>query len=237
MLLGEQISWDARCYWYPENSFWLFDSMRDYQKPLSPPICRQFAAGKNMSEPMVVAFDCETSGLTNDHVILSIGAVTNQFRYFYREVAWEQLYVSTEAMKINQLDLRLRQGIPIDLVLIHLEGWLREQFPQMQGHDILPMGFNVGSFDMRMLRNMYERVKRPNDFPFHYRSIELNSCLMLLGKNKEEFSRDIWKLVKKKFKTMRLNQPAETHNALADAFFAQIAWNELKKEVAELRAA
>lgn len=68
----------------------------------------------------LIALDLETSGLTNDHEILSIGCCTEDYKFFYQEVKWDQLLVSPRAMEINQIDLRKQSGIPLKESLLNL---------------------------------------------------------------------------------------------------------------------
>ncbi len=176
----------------------------------------------------LIALDIETSGLTNEHEILSIGCCTEDYDYFYQLVKWDQLKVSTSAMNINQIDLRGGpQGIPLKESLLLLNKWLRTKFPNEE--KIITIGFNVGSFDLRFMDKSYKQVGVEN--PFHYRHIELNSILMFLDKNKEEFMKLIWDRIKSnpipnQYK-WPANEVAMEHHALADALHSMMCYKDL----------
>ena len=174
--------------------------------------------------------DLETSGLTNDHEILSIGCCTEDYKFFYQEVKWDQLLVSPRAMEINQIDLRKQSGIPLKESLLNLNKWLRTKFPNEE--KIMPLGFNVGSFDLRFLIKSYAQVSV--ECPFHYRHIELNSILMFLGKDKESYMKDMWEFIRKAQEDHCVGWvPIELveHNALADALHSMVCYNNLKSKL------
>lgn len=201
-----------------------------------------------------LALDCETSGLTDKHAILSFAAVTEKYEWFYADLCWDELLVSIEAMKVNQIDLRNRIGDSPSVALRRFNEWLEIQFGVFSS--IMAVGFNVGSFDLKMFRALWEQQVRLNncrpegntsvwdgappvpmhigDYRFHYRHIELNSCLQLLGIEKEKHKDAIWELVREKYKTLNIQRPMMEHDALSDAMFNMITWHELRRCVKSL---
>ena len=189
-----------------------------------------------MLDTPFVAFDCETTGLTDEHVILSFAVVSQDYKYLHLNIQWENVLVSTKAMEINQIDLREYKETDINGALFQLEVWARTMFPSHFG-GIVPIGFNVGSFDMRMLWNMYKRPETKSNihyFPFHRRHVDLNSCLFLLGIDKKPFADYVWGLVKDKFDELKIKEEARPHSALADAFHALLTWEELRKKTSQM---
>ncbi|KKM97966.1 hypothetical protein LCGC14_1162650, partial [marine sediment metagenome] len=79
---------------------------------------------------MILSLDLETSGLTNNHEILSIGCCTEDWKTFYQEIKWDQLLASTHALEINQIDLRDNKNkIPLEQALFEFHKWLLKMFP------------------------------------------------------------------------------------------------------------
>lgn len=184
----------------------------------------------------ILSIDLETSGLCpHEHEILSIGAVTENYKWFYREVKWDKLIVSPSAMKVNQIDLRENKGIPLNHALFEFNKWLKKHFTEDENAQpsILPLGFNVGSFDMKFLKRAYEKYSI--QYPFHYRHIELNSILYYLDIEKIKYSDDIWKKIPEIFRRYNIQEKPELHNALADAVFAMACWHDLKLSTIERR--
>ena len=151
----------------------------------------------------IIALDLETSGLIPGvHKPLAIGAaVVKQFgnialpsynidrlisqqNAFYVQLAWDSVEVSPEALRINKLDIVNPPGpegyfydrsLPAPDGLNAFLFWL-DQF----GDNIVALGKNVGSFDLPMLKAVWND-KLTRYWPFSYRSIDLNSLLLTMA--------------------------------------------------------
>lgn len=154
-----------------------------------------------MDLPNVIAIDLETTGVDpwRDQ-ILSIGAVdiwTGEF--FYRELHYPRISGSPYAMYMNaELLKRNEAGVSPQYALSDLEAWV-----DTGGDDRpMPVGFNVGAFDMAFL-------KRAGVNCFHYRTIELGTLYCKDGRpqSSSRVAREI------------LNEDV-MHNALDDAMQA-----------------
>jgi len=163
---------------------------------------------------MIISLDIETTGLDpNRHQILSIGACTlDGGIQFYREVIHEEVTLTMGAMRVNKLvPWEFQKGdswhnIQRDLI---------ETFKIVDGDKLL--GWNVGSFDRIFLKKIWEGL-----FPFHYRSVDLNSICEFLGKDAKGFK----KLGMDKLGHIGLN----LHHALYDALLAAKVYELLKKD-------
>lgn len=196
---------------------------------------------------MILSLDLETSGLTDNHEILSIGCCTENWKTFYQEVRWNQLLVSTHALEVNQIDLRGNKNKkPIGTVLYELGKWLTHVFPHRKKEDIILLGFNVGTFDLRFMKKAYQRDEVERPFPFHYRHIELNSCLQLLNLDKQKYAEFMWESMEAKARTQgdtpelsairKALSLGEKHNALADAVHSMCCWKDLQLLTESIKA-
>jgi len=195
-----------------------------------------------ISDIPILALDLETGGLIpGKHTPLSIGAVwlnsprlpVDETNSFYAQLEWPVYVTTPEAMKVNKLNLTNPPGpddtlanrsYPVEEAMIHFKQWLYNRMAdrfQVADGTIHALGFNVGSFDLPMLRSIW----RDFPWPFHYRSIDLNSLFFALSQVqnkpysavKEEVVKQAW--AKSEF-------PGMEHNALADAWMAVYAWDE-----------
>ena len=188
-----------------------------------------------ISDIPILALDLETGGLIpGKHTPLSIGAVwldssrlpVDETNSFYAQLEWPVYVTTPEAMRINRLDLANPPGpqgtlanrsYPVEEAMHLFKQWLSTR---LQDRPIHALGMNVGSFDLPMLRSVWQ-----GPWPFHYRSIDLNSLFFALSqvqnkpydRVKEEVIEIAWG--KSEF-------PGMEHNALADAWMAVHAWDE-----------
>lgn len=124
----------------------------------------------------IFGLDIETSGSDIDegYVLLSIGLDHYTSRKtFYREVVYPSFTMSPEALRIHKLDLS--QFDTITEIRKHrpevdrdLADWLMETAGTQK---LWPVGWNVGSFDMRYVRKFLP----VSNHRFGYRSIDLNA--------------------------------------------------------------
>ena len=200
-----------------------------------------------ISDLSIISLDLETGGLVpGTHTPLSIGAVVvpgggnlvqNEItdkNSFYIQLEWDTV-VTPQAMKINKLDITNPPGpngtitnrsLPGKEGLRYFADWLTQHHNTDQLIHVL--GVNVGSFDLPMLRSIW-KGPGATSWPFHYRSIDLNSLFFALsqiqnksfGAIKKEITQIAWE--KNKF-------PNEMeHHALADAWSNVYVWEECIK--------
>lgn len=198
-----------------------------------------------ISDMSVISIDLETGGLVpGRHTPLAIGAVVlpgsgnlprNDKPYevtyknsFYVQLEWDTVIVDPAAMKINHLDIAnppgpdgimIHRSFPSEVGLRMFADWLAQY-----GSSIHALGMNVGSFDLLMLKSIWQV-----SWPFHYRSIDLNSLFFALSQVqnksydwiKDEITTLAWKksVFPKKME----------HHALADAWSNVYVWEECLK--------
>jgi len=188
----------------------------------------------------ILALDLETGGLTpGEHTPLSIGAVwldgprlpIDETNSFYAQLEWPVYVTTPQAMATNKLDLInppgpsgafIDRSYPSEEALIRFKQWLRDHIENPRDGMIYTLGFNVGSFDLPMLRSIW-----CGPWPFHYRSIDLNSLLFILSRIqnksfdviKKEIVDIAWDNLKKQHPEFvnSIGEPME-HHALADAW-------------------
>ncbi len=198
----------------------------------------------------VISLDIETTGLdVGKHVPLSIGAVklnmsddvVNDLNSFYIQLEWDSLVVDPVAMKVNRLNivdppgdhdsldsrsLPAREGIEAFYKWLGIAPWLGKS-------SIITMGKNIGSFDLPMLKSVWNGSHGKLLWPFSYRSIDLNTLFFVLAdlmdSSFEEIRRGIttiaWEKQRDQFGSMNLRP----HHALADAWWNVFAYKECIK--------
>lgn len=191
-----------------------------------------------LTEMPVISLDLETGGLIpNKHTPLSIGAVVLDHGHdvtdknsFYIQLEWDTLVVDPRALRINQLDIANPPGLDGSFTNLSMPGtdgikcfseWLRRHTDK----PIRALGMNVGSFDLPMLRSIW-----PDDgtlkWPFHYRSVDLNSLFFALSRIQNK-SFDVIKnqITEIAWERSEFDNKME-HHALADAWSNVYVWEE-----------
>lgn len=201
-----------------------------------------------ISDIPVISLDLETGGLIpGKHTPLAIGAVVvpgggggetyeiKDQNSFYIQLEWDTVVVDPQALRINKLNIANPPGpngimtnrsLPAHEGIGLFDGWLgRRQFTA----PVYALGMNVGSFDLPMLRSVWQTMKSdliPRPWPFHYRSIDLNSLFFALSQVQNK-PYDVIKQEITKIAWEKSQFPKEMeHNALADAWFNVYAWKE-----------
>ncbi|MCK5613408.1 3'-5' exoribonuclease [Candidatus Pacearchaeota archaeon] len=193
-----------------------------------------------------ISLDLETSGLEiGKHVPLSIGAVKldvprdviDDRNSFYVQLEWDSVTVDPAALKVNKLDIVNPPGsagsfhnrsLPVEEGLHAFTAWLNAT-PWLDRTKIVAIGKNVGSFDLPMLKSIWSGPSFVRNWPFHYRSVDLNTLFFTLADIKgitfnevqSRISEIAWK---KQINLFGSNYPAK-HHALADAW-----WNVYARE-------
>ncbi len=194
--------------------------------------------GLRISSLPIISVDLETGGLTpGKHTPLSIGAVRlnadhseiNESNSFYVQLEWDAMVVTPQAMRVNGLNIGNPPGKDGDFdnkSLPAIEG-VRNFVSWLGKPPIYAMGANVGSFDLQMLKAIWNKDLF-GQWPFHYRSIDLNSLFFALSdiQNipfnviKEEITKKAWSDVKELYPSV------VEHHALYDAWSNIFAWKE-----------
>jgi DNA polymerase III epsilon subunit-like protein len=189
----------------------------------------------------IISLDIETTGLDADkHNVISIGAVNPTDGYeFYREIYYEDLYVSAKTqafLKIDFSKIEKSQKSEPYIVICDFNTWLINQYNYKP---ITAMGLNVGSFDLQFIKKLSQSTGSPRTMElFDYRSLDLNSVMIYMLENQYRFS----KLSFTDFKNEKTKQATELlktnrpktyelgiHHALFDAWFNVYLWEILKK--------
>lgn len=132
-----------------------------------------------------LGLDLETTGLQpEDAVILSVGAYDpDTARRFYEEIRWDKLKGTPSALRINGMDFTTldlaensigQQRLRMETCDIAFTKWIKElKNPQGEAvRNYIPVGFNVGSFDVDRFMREYMPKSRAE---FGHRFIDLNS--------------------------------------------------------------
>lgn len=171
-----------------------------------------------------VGLDIETS--TSDAStgeLLSIGVVDffNFENKAYYEVHHKRLTVEPEAMRVNKIDVCTLDGANKESLYTidnSLFVWFTEAKSRYATNHIVPVGFNVGSFDMPFVRKYLPITGGI----LKYRSIDLNA-LCFARALQQAYAFDT---VKKRIKRSAVDQAKkilpqyDEHNALFDAMVA-----------------
>lgn len=198
----------------------------------------------------IIALDLETAGLIpGKHVPLSIGAVKvnsdhtdiNERNSFYAQLEWDSFTVDPNALRVNGLDivnppgrgqLFYKRSLPALEGIHAFSTWLGEP----SGIPILALGKNVGSFDLPMLKSVWN-VGLNRSWPFHYRSIDLNTLFVALSQItnrpldaiKDTITARAWAAMVGQKVLLDGEQYTLAHNkhhALSDAWWNVYAWQE-----------
>jgi oligoribonuclease (3'-5' exoribonuclease) len=177
--------------------------------------------------------DIETSG-TNPykHAILSIGIVVSlngleDYQSFYREIKYDELIVSPEAIEINKYDFSANKNrVPLiaadEAAIIFLKKYYQEEKP-------VPIGLNIGSFDMQFINKQMPLLAAR----LSHRSVDLNSLMYLLAhkhnKNFKDFKKEISDKTHEEISKFALG--VGKHNALYDAIFNLCLYLMIKKDL------
>ena len=200
-----------------------------------------------ISDIPVVSLDLETGGLVpGKHTPLAIGAVfvpgsgpldkidgykATKENSFYVQLEWDTVVVDPAAMRINRLDIANPPGpemygqeianrsLPAKEGLSAFWDWLAST--QTTNTHVHAMGMNVGSFDLPMLRSIWQ-----GPWPFHYRSIDLNSLFFVLSQlQNKPFDAIKQEITEIAWANSEFSSDMK-HHALADAWSNVYMWKE-----------
>jgi hypothetical protein len=200
-----------------------------------------------ISDIPVISLDLETGGLVpGKHTPLSIGAVMvpgsgpldkvdgykiTKENSFYVQLEWDTVVIDPSAMRINRLNIVDPPGpemygqevasrsLPAKEGVLEFFNWLASA--QTTSRYVHALGMNVGSFDLPMLRSIWN-----GPWPFHYRSIDLNSLFFALSQiQNKPFDAIKQEITQIAWDNNEFSQEME-HYALADAWFNVYAWKE-----------
>ncbi len=174
-----------------------------------------------MKDYELISLDLETSGSDSEkHTILSVGCVRlSDMSSFYSEVRHESFEMSPEATRVHQLDLSTRDDKKLP-TLVQLDNTLRDWLTQGKGtpkkNSMIPMGMNVGTFDMGFVRKYLPKTASC----FGYRSMDLNAILfldsMMQGRSFQD-TKDAARVLGTSYAHAHVPE-LQPHNALYDAF-------------------
>jgi len=208
-----------------------------------------------MKKVRLISLDLETSGLDpTRHRPLAIGAVDIEADVdYYVGLEWDELAVSTQAMRVNRIDLaasnRATMGwhlhrdtsrtLPAAEAIIEFGQWLAER--READEEIRALGKNPGSFDLPLLRptwdELWEHHAIFNGFPFSHRCVDLNSAFAVIacakgldiGEVRAGIAEGAWRdfqsseTLGELFRELDGSGGAE-HHALGDAWWNAFAW-------------
>jgi hypothetical protein len=200
-----------------------------------------------VSDTIIISLDLETTGLkVGTHVPLSIGAVKldrrchsiNSGNSFYVQLEWDSVMVDPKALQVNKLDIVNPPGgngplhnksLPAKDGLIAFNKWL-DLIP-WDGHSrVVAMGKNVGAFDLPMLRSIWNQFDTGMRWPFHYRSIDINTLFFtlseIMGSSFEDIQTKITEIAWQRVGVLVGPRIPSKHHALMDAWWNVYARQE-----------
>jgi DNA polymerase III epsilon subunit-like protein len=176
-----------------------------------------------MSRPIFVGLDIETTGSkpVEQYQVIQIGAHRPGWARFVRDIGYETWNEDPEAMAVNKFTAeRIRAGRPIAEVDRDLKLWLLDR--SFRENEVIPVGWNVGTFDMPYVRRYLPKSARF----FSYRSVDLNAVCFTLA---EATGRD-WETLKRQAKAYAAGIVAGVpHDAGYDAEAAMTEWHYLQQ--------
>lgn len=204
-----------------------------------------------ISDLPILSLDLETGGLVpGKHTVLAIGAVVvptgggvdrekpfelTDDNFFYTQLEWDTVTVDPQAMRINRLNITNPPGpngfltnrsLPAMYGIKLFYEWLSKHYTT----PIHALGVNVGSFDLQMLKSI-PYIRPTEQWPFHYRSIDLNSLFFALS----QVQNRTFETVKREITEMAWGKSEFSsdmvHNALADALSNVYVWEECLKQL------
>lgn len=163
--------------------------------------------------PAFAGLDIETTGSAPDSQLIEIGVAIGA-DVFESVVGWplDMLNITAKAMKINNIALANIETAPrayqIDALLAQ---WLDARVTA--GRLLLPVGWNVGTFDMSYVRPLFPHSMK---FFHTYRSCDLNAITFMLS-DARDIAYDTLKKNAKKYAEENLPVSAKWHRAGYDA--------------------
>jgi DNA polymerase III epsilon subunit-like protein len=203
-----------------------------------------------ISDVPIISLDLETSGLIpGKHVPLSIGAVVlpddscdgtyevNDKNSFYTQLEWNTVVVDRHALRINKLDIVNPPGetgcidncsISALAGLMCFSDWVIKYGGTSP---VFAFGMNVGSFDLPMLRSVWQLTE--TTWPFHYLSIDLNGLFFALS----NIQNRPFDTIKQKITQIAWDRNTAfvgmKHHALANAWSNIYVWEECLKQFSD----
>jgi DNA polymerase III epsilon subunit-like protein len=176
----------------------------------------------------LIFVDVETGGLDpNVHSILSIGMVLWGDFHIVAEKEWyvkeDPIAVTSEAMEVNNIDLKSLQDPPSQVVKYISMFLNKHGFDPETDH---LAGHNVGSFDCGFIKRLYRLADQP--FPFKHRVVDTFStakALQLCNGLPDNLSLSLESLCK------YYDVKYAAHNALSDAHASAIIFEEILKDL------
>lgn len=169
--------------------------------------------------------DIETTGSDSKSEIIQIGLYTKPYstcRYVSDVGQRGNFYYEPKAFEVNGFTFdRIINGKPAMEVDIELEEFFLElsKICNVPVQNLIPVGFNVGSFDIGFVRRTFPKFSRL----LNYRSIDLNAILAMRYKTKTEF--DVAKTNAKLKCMSEITSFDGEHDALYDAELAyRVFW-------------
>lgn len=166
----------------------------------------------------LLSLDIETTGLLPEQgQILSVGLVdydTGKSAYWQIEHA---LYsVTSEALRVNRIDLATWKGCPLQQASYGIRQFIEDNYANKI---VIPLGLNVGSFDMTWMRKYMPTAVEV----IGHRSLDLNSLIASESIDTNapfQHLKDLYTdLAYSKVKnSMVVSDDLDSHHALFDAY-------------------
>jgi hypothetical protein len=180
-----------------------------------------------MDDRILLAFDIETTGVTEQSSILSIGAVRyDNLDHYYAEITHPSgVYCEPGAFEINKFkiqDLKRKSNLILGYPIGTLEEIdnLFSEWLKSINKEIIPIGFNVSTFDVKYaqkyLPKSYTLFAKKYDF---CKTLELNNFIQGISYYEEKDFKKIKEKAKEHAKNeiIKMNLKLDVHNSLYDA--------------------
>ena len=187
-----------------------------------------------MYRRMVVGMDIETTGTTDKNQLIQIGIALSTTAVISEYVGWDESDIvwDEEAASIHKIPKAVvvaaeRKEVVEDRLLKYLDQY------GLRVNEVLlvPVGYNVGTFDVPYIRRTFPRLSEM----ISYQAIDLNSIIftmseLIMGEVKyAKFTG--WKSRAKKFAEEFMGSPPQWHDAGYDALAGLVAWHWFRDRV------
>lgn len=194
----------------------------------------------NSNKFYIIGLDIETSSNdSNIGEIIQLGVAfknnnefqTIEYNLFFDLTNWDDKNWSINAEEVHKIT---KESLALNK---YTYDSTEKEFIQLldktfgENSIIIPVGFNVGSFDLQFIKN-----KMPNLYNrLSYRSIDLNSLFLFNNLKNYDYNEFISMKKNTKLDIIREIKESKEHNASFDAKLAILILEKLEKQYFELR--
>ena len=179
---------------------------------------------------LLVGLDFECSGSSHDkHVPIQLGLVAENACYKSNIGGWDWNKHEWDGAAYNVHHISkadLKDDPPVSIVDGDMAYWLWNVTRGYQRMNVVPVGWNVGSYDMPYITKWMPLLRSL----LSYRSVDLNALVFMLDGHSGKSWKD-WKRAAKQYANEFIDETTR-HDALTDAKAALFEFGFLRKQLA-----